>query len=379
MTGRSLRVLHCPTDVGGNPIGLSYAERAFGVRSTVAVNHRSWLQLPVDIDLGIRPGRKWADLPPRLWFLLRSLLRYDVFHFNFGQTFLPSLRGHGIDLPLLRLLRRRLFVTYQGCDARQSGWCQANFAVTCCDGSGSNGNCDRREDQSRRDRIRFIARYAHRIFALNPDLLHVLPEAAEFVPYASVFPSDVPLRVRPEGRRPVVLHAPTNRAIKGTDVILSALEAARREVDFEIRLVEGIPHARALEMYRDADLLVDQLRIGWYGGLAVELMAMGTPAVCYLRDDDLRFLPPAMREEMPIVRADAESLARVVVGLLSDRQRLRAVGDASRRFVERWHDPRRIAARMVAIYRDPSLSFWSGYDPDLPAESLATRTTVLVP
>ncbi|MGE0144784.1 MAG: glycosyltransferase [Planctomycetota bacterium] len=379
MSDRSLRVLHCPTDVGGNPIGLARAERALGVRSTVAVNHRSWLQLPVDIDLGIRPGRKYADLPPRILFLMRSLLRYDVFHFNFGQTFLPSIRGHGIDLPLLRMLRRRLFVTYQGCDARQSGWCQANFAVTCCDGSGVGGNCDTKEDASRRDRIRFIARYAHRIFALNPDLLHVLPAGAEFVPYASVFPEDVPVRPRDASRRPVVLHAPTNRAIKGTDIILSALESARREIDFEIRLVEGVPHARAMEMYRDADLLIDQLRIGWYGGLAVELMAMGTPTVCYLREQDLKFLPPAMRDELPVVRADAKSLAQVIVGLLADEPRRRAIGAASRRFVERWHDPRRIAGRMVAIYRDPSLGFWSGYDPDLPAASLATRTTVFVP
>ena len=49
------RVLHYPTDVGGNPSGLSRAERRLGVSSTVAVHHRSWLGYPVDIDLGIDP------------------------------------------------------------------------------------------------------------------------------------------------------------------------------------------------------------------------------------------------------------------------------------------------------------------------------------
>ena len=32
-------------------------------------------------------------------------------------------------------------------------------------------------------------------------------------------------------------------------------------------------------MYAQADLVVDQVLIGWYGALAVETMAMGKPVI----------------------------------------------------------------------------------------------------
>jgi len=41
-------------------------------------------------------------------------------------------------------------------------------------------------DARKRWRIAQFATYADRIYALNPDLLHVLPAQAEFLPYANV-------------------------------------------------------------------------------------------------------------------------------------------------------------------------------------------------
>jgi hypothetical protein len=63
----------------------------------------------------------------------------------------------------------------------------------------------------------------------------------------------------------------------------------------------------ARRIYEKADLLVDQLLAGWYGGVAVEFMALGKPVVCYLRESDLRFLPEAMRRQIPIIRAESFS------------------------------------------------------------------------
>jgi hypothetical protein len=38
---------------------------------------------------------------------------------------------------------------------------------------------------------------------------------------------------------------------------------------------------------------------GWYGGLAVELMALGKPVLAYIREEDLSFVDPQMRYELP--------------------------------------------------------------------------------
>jgi hypothetical protein len=58
-----------------------------------------------------------------------------------------------------------------------------------------------------------------------------------------------------------------------------------------------------------------------------------------------------MRAELPIVRADPRSLHDVLKEwLTAGPARLREAGERSRAYVERWHDPLRIAARLKADY-----------------------------
>ncbi len=65
-----------------------------------------------------------------------------------------------------------------------------------------------------------------------------------------------------------------------------------------------------------------------------------------------------MAAELPIVRAAPGSLARVLADLLEHRDQWAEIGQRSRRFVERWHDPVRIAERLLALYRDERPRFW---------------------
>jgi hypothetical protein len=359
MTDR-LRVLHCPTEVGGNPTGLSRAERSLGAESRVAVIRRSPRHYDVDIDLDLGRRGRVGRLVGRAGFVARSLSRYDVFHFNFGQTLLPRLGPLGLDLPLLRAAGKRAFMTFQGCDARQTSYCRAHFALSCCGADTGGDLCRVEQDAGKRRAVRYALRHCHRCFCLNPDLLHVVP-GAEFVPYASVDPAAVrPVPASPpDAARPLrILHAPTSRAIKGTEHVLRAVEALRSSHAIELMVVENLAHAEAMERYRAADVVVDQLKIGWYGGFAVELMAMGKPVIAYVREDDLGGIPARMREELPIVGATPDTLEEVLGGLLDDPARRAEVGRCSRAFVERWHDPIRIARRMLEVYASPDRPFW---------------------
>jgi glycosyltransferase involved in cell wall biosynthesis len=104
-------------------------------------------------------------------------------------------------------------------------------------------------------------------------------------------------------------------------------------------------------VYEDADLVVDQLLVGWYGGLAVEAMALERPVVAYLREEDLGFLPPDMRAELPVVSAEPATIYDVLKALLTTRRgELADLGRRGRAFVCRWHDPLRIAEELRADY-----------------------------
>src|SRR5208337_1045219 len=107
---------------------------------------------------------------------------------------------------------------------------------------------------------------------------------------------------------------------------------ARLQRRHEIRYVEvtRTPHAEAIRLYAQADLVIDQLLAGWYGGFAVEMMAMGKPVVCYIRAEDLRFVPPAMAAELPLIPARPDALEDNLEAAISRRSEWPAWGRRGR-------------------------------------------------
>lgn len=373
MTG--IRVLHCPELVGGNPGSLARAERELGLASVAVAFTDKPFAYEVD-EVVWRDGDGPVRRELKRWrLLLRALREFDIVHFNFGSSLMqrrvplmpgprPSVRPSVLaafdlyarlvelrDLPLLRRAGKGIVVTYQGSDARQGDTSRDSSEVSLNSIPGYFGE---REDAAKRRSIAVFDRYADRIFALNPDLLAVLPARAEFLPYASVDPADWTPVFREPGETVRVVHAPTHRRAKGTEHLIAAVDRLRSEnIAVELQLVEGLTNDEARCLYRGADIVVDQLLAGWYGGFSVEMMALGKPVVAYIREEDLVYVPTAMRAELPVISATPTTIADVLRELVTaDRNRLTELGRRGRSYVERWHEPRAIAARLKTAYEE---------------------------
>jgi glycosyltransferase involved in cell wall biosynthesis len=358
--------------VGNNPQGLARAERSAGLESTCVVFEETVFSYGVDESIA---STNPLVFERRRWQLLRRALRdFDVVHFNFGRSLFPPpqplsardgvhLPGRVYarllalrDLPLLRRAGKVIAVTFQGDDARQAHGPGLSPSARRLAAALPPGYYTAAGDASKRRTIGTFERYADRIFYLNPDLGDFLPARAEFLPYASVDPDDwQPRPPGPLAEVPRIVHAPSHRGAKGTQHIVEAIERLRGEgVPLEFELVEDVSHAEARRAYERADLLVDQLLIGWYGALSVELMALGRPVVCFVDDETARrHAPAALMAELPIVRATPADLADVLRSLLSERR-----GDypelarRSRDFARRWHDPAAIGRHMRTGYEE---------------------------
>ncbi len=351
-----MKILHCPLEVGGNAWTLSRAERKLGLNSEIMVYQKSWLGYPADIDLRLESYSNAGKVCKLLQFYLKALIKYDIFHFNFGSSILPGRRYTKFlelsELPILRALGKKMVVTYQGCDARQKDFCTNNFAISACSQPDCYGGCcTSKTDALKRKRAEKFGHYAHKIFALNPDLLHVLPLQAEFLPYSNVDLGEwLPVRKK-SNEKLVIVHSPTNRGAKGTRYIIGAVERLKSKYkDIELILVENVPHDKVRELYEKADLAIDQLLVGWYGGFAVEMMALGKPVVCYIREEDLKFIPPKMKDDIPIINANPNNICEVLTTLIEEREKLGLIGKQGRAYVEAWHDPMKIAKRMKEVY-----------------------------
>jgi hypothetical protein len=369
MRPKRLSVVHGPTNVGNLPWTLSQTMKAMGHDSRVVVNYDTWVHYPADLIVSAMGEQTPESERLRLRNGLRQPLGADVMHYYFGRTFLTwddyiqpssvrfSRNRHFpfADMYLARALGRRVVMTYQGCDARLAAQSHAMNSVTPCKQGACEAYaaCVEKHDQRRRDVMARVDRLAHLVLYVNPELGHFLPRGS-FLPYgnvdlATIRPGPVQLRARP-----LILHAPSDPHIKGTRQITEALGALRSEFDFDFRLIQGLSHQEAMAQYADADLLVDQLLTGWYGGLSVELMAMGKPVACYIRDADLGLVPEPMRRELPMLRIHPHTLVDDLRRILIQRAQWPEIGRQSRAFAMRWHDPVKIASVLLEAYRRPA-------------------------
>jgi glycosyltransferase involved in cell wall biosynthesis len=126
--------------------------------------------------------------------------------------------------------------------------------------------------------------------------------------------------------------------------------AAVEGLDADLEIVEGLHHDEAFERYRNADIVVDQLNVGWYGLLAIECMALGKPVVTFLHDEAVRRTEDAFGTRVPIVSATAETLRERLRPLVADVDERKRLGAASRAYVELVHDQERVTDRLLDLY-----------------------------
>lgn len=355
-----MKVLHLPTDVGGNAWGLSRGERALGIFSDVLTLSQSKMGYPSDIQLfddSKTPSRLYK-LVKRMYTFFKIRNKYDIFHFNFGMSLIHLLQHpllYHFDLPFYPK-SAKLFVTYNGCDARQKYPTMQRSSIAACHNKECYGGmCNSgSKDKERKLSIEKMARYVKHMWAITPDLLHFLPkDKASFLPCSvSRFSNELFL---PKFQKKLnIVHAPTNQAAKGSSYILAALNKLKLKYPefLEICLIQNLPFNQAVELYKQADLIIDQIVIGWYGAFAVETMLMGKPVIARIAMEDLKFVPPQMGNDLlqTIIHADPYTIYEVVERCLHDRTFLKHRAEASIAFANKWHHPEYLASMTKEKY-----------------------------
>lgn len=161
-----------------------------------------------------------------------------------------------------------------------------------------------------------------------------------------------PQRGTPE--RPLrVLHAPNHRAIKGTALLEKAIAELRAAgCAIELQVVQRVSNAEMRKFVREADVVVEQLVIGWYGIFALEAMACEKPVLTYIAPDLERlYIMNDLLEngELPVVRVGHDTLKAVLREVADGRRDLEAMGQASRRFVLKHHSLDAVGRRFAEI------------------------------
>jgi hypothetical protein len=359
-------IFHVPVDLGGHASGLAAAERRLGLDSQcVSLYPATHSTEPVDVRIGRTP---WEREGQRTRLLLEAIRSADEVHYHFGETLLMPRRHPtflagkqsgvaelairalasvlwGGDVAILGL-RKKLAFHFYGDDIRQREYSLCNYEISIASEVDENYYPAHAEVWKRR-MIGMADRWGTAIFAYNPDLMNLLPSRAIFLPYTHINPPNVSVQ-RNDNPAVRVVHAPTHRSAKGTRHVVAACEFLKREgLSIDLKVLENVNHHEARDEIAQADVFVDQLLAGWYGGAALEAMAAAVPTVAYIREQDLRHVPQDMAASLPIVRATPTTITetlRKVCRLPRDERR--QIGDRSRKFALRFHDVTATAERV---------------------------------
>ncbi len=137
-----------------------------------------------------------------------------------------------------------------------------------------------------------------------------------------------------ENDRPVRIgHAPTNRAAKGSDVIIPILNELAQSHGVEMVLIEGLPYEQALALKQSCDVFVDQIGELGYGINSLEALAMGIPVCSCLAEGFAERYP-----DHPFVDVQAHNLKAELINLIEHPEIRKRKGEEGRRWVEAFHD-----------------------------------------
>ncbi len=329
---------------------------ALGIETFTVVHQQSVIQgSAVDINVG-------ASLPRAEWFSdattgdqVRAIVRNELTQFAWNRamsecdtflflwnSFTPDFR----DLLELRQLGKRIVWWFLGEDSRWRG----------------------AFDEEMRHYGLAPLRYAYPLTAdaltqrllrlrwaeLLSDAVFNTPSQAGLAlrPYYDALPYPLNVARIEEGReqreRPVVVHAPSSRDKKGTTEILGVLEELHREgIDFDLELIENLPHAAAMERYRNADVLVGQLYGVTLGRQDRELLAQGRVVVGGI---SAGMYPQRLPEDFPAVPAHTpDQLRNVLRRILPGAAERRAIAARGRPFVAHYHDPARACRKILDV------------------------------
>jgi glycosyltransferase involved in cell wall biosynthesis len=332
-----MRILHAPSNIAGQASTIADAQRRLGHDAKVLVFNKNVYGYNADIDLRIDARARGTRTLAKIWNFVRCVRRYDVFHFHYGRSLLPF----NLDLRPLRLMGKTVVMEYWGSDVMQIDVALKYYSQT---REELRRIFPKLDDEKQRKKIAKIEKLVDISIVGDYCLQPFSPQS--IVVRQSLNLSELPyVGVDVDKTEISILHAPTNRTLKGTAIILSEIEKLRkRGFRIDLVLVEKMEHSEAIEVFKEVDIVVDDVLQG-YGMLALECMALGKPVLG-------RIDPLFVQDwtDIPIMDTNPENLHNNLMQLITHPEMRREIGERGRKYVEKNHDSIAVAKKLIDIY-----------------------------
>ncbi|MBF8295769.1 MAG: hypothetical protein HW389_2314 [Bacteroidetes bacterium] len=356
-----MKVLHvAPLNVAGVPYNMVDMQRRFGADARLVTLHKNILTFPEDISLNLPlPRNPLANL----W---RATKRATI-----QQSGRDDSSSHS--LPLLHGPKNIFEATYFWFDdlRRQRTVQEAiaeysldEYEIIHYDGGLDFFRDARVAKRWKQEGKKIVCHYMGsdlRVRGIDPVMnglsdLNLTNESDHLLRHPDIHYVYIPFDVSPysvrlqENERIRIVHSPTNRSMKGTELILPVIEAVKKVRHIDFVIIENKPLEEVIRIKETCDLAIEQ--VGNFGGTgygrnSLETLALGIPTITEMTPDYVAWLP-----ENPFVLATPKTLFKRLLELI-DNPSLRSEASArGRQWVEKYHSYEAVHKKLMDLYRE---------------------------
>jgi glycosyltransferase involved in cell wall biosynthesis len=351
-----LKILHmAPQNYAGVPYDFYKMHLRCGDQSHLITYHKNQLNFPEDICLDFPlPKHKLAS------FWRRKKMRYvesfstSSAHYFKPKNFIEKLYFYFSDNSRKKKVEELIYqynldqfdiIHYDaGLDIFRNSslakrWKEMGKKIICCYYGSDLRIRGLIKEMDEISDLNITSEYDH--LAMKKDLEYI------FYPYD---PSELPEKKENISGKIRIVHSPTNRKYKGTDLIISVIEKLKTKHKIDFVLLENIPRENVLEIKSGCDISIDQVggSMGGtgYGKAGIETLAMGIPTITNMTREYFNWLP----ENPFTVANNGEELYQKLEELILSPGLRSEAGLKGKTWVEKYHGYQSVDARLKDLY-----------------------------
>lgn len=335
-----MKVLMGPTNFAGQPVELVKELQKRGIDAHLIQYGSSAFDYDTVevVELGDDPDGTMVNT-------LKRIVEedYDIVHLWSRSFFYRSGFSDltGLDIPLLKSRGMRILYRFTGQELRLKS-VQEEINPYNVYKYKYDHNID---EDLQRSYLDFLRHYVDQFVVQDREMHGYCPEAS-IIPRAIDTDDWTNAGVDEGEENPLVMHAPSSREVKGSWFIEEAVETLQGEgLEFRYKEVTDLPHEEAIERYKQADIIIDQLLVGWYGVLSLEAWALGKPVICYIRED-------LESDDIPVAEANPDTITDVLRELLENPEKRARLAMRGRDYVEEKHDLSGVTDQLIDLYEE---------------------------
>ncbi|KOA21039.1 hypothetical protein CLHOM_06270 [Clostridium homopropionicum DSM 5847] len=340
---QNIKILYGSIEIANHIHSYSQKLQSMGYQAFSLNYYPNYLDYKVDFTFDVKnPKNNGIAKEKIIQIAAMMIAEFDVFHFFFNT----SLTLNYSDLIILKMLNKKVVMHNVGSDVRMYS---KAIGVNPYWGLLSDSYFKRLDEDITVKKIRYISKHISNCIVADYELNEYVKEY-----YPNIHFVKIPIDLEQykdtsnnngKNSRLLIVHAPTNPEVKGTKYILDAIEELKKIYEFDFKLIKGVSHEEAKEIYRRSDIVIDQVIHG-YGGLAVECMAMNKVVISNICD----FMKKGYPDDLPVVIANTNNIKEVVEKLIKDKELREKIGSRGREYVKKYHDVNIIVKQFLKIY-----------------------------